>query len=682
MAKSVLQRVTELRQRQRDLALAVAGEGVPFGPDNLPVVVNPERKERCRLALESFAVEYFPDSYYLPISAGQRADMETMQRVATEGGAYAFAAPRSDGKTTRCETATIWALLYGHRKCVPVVGADAGAAREIFESIKHELRTNEQLREDFPVPCWLAALSEDVALKAKGWTWGAVKLEAEWGKNKIVLPQLDGADGSGGVVVCRGITGRLRGMRIKIGKRPVRPDLFVIDDPQTDESAASDQQCATREKIILGAIMGSKGAKTTIAAMMPCTILRAGDLAARFLAHKVHPDWHGRTRSLVTRWPKEHGGMWKEYHRMRREESQEAANEYYRANREAMDAGAELDWPERFDANEISAIQSAENLLCDRGEEVFQAEYQNDPLTESKRGVYSLSWEHVATHYLPGRRAGVLPVGAKTVVAATDVNLYGLHSVCVGFANDMSGWVPWYGVHGGEDGGIIGDQQDPETELKRKVFEALVREGERIAGLRLRVDAVTEGAEVLPVGLWFIDAGYMPDVVRRYIDGPGRRVGVQVLPARGFNADKYRPSPKNVIGKPREQCHMSESTVAGRFIAFSTDYWREVWQKALLAEVDAPGALTLFDPGPGAHHRNLAEQCTRERLVDKYPHKITGQMVWDWSSEPGRHDYGDCMTMAYAAAAWGGIGTGGKVERQAPALARAVVFRPSQRRKM
>jgi hypothetical protein len=664
--------------RRRDLRHVLEEEEeVPFGADGLPTVSDPARKERCRSSLEAFAREYFPESYYLPISPGQRADLETMQRVATEGGAYAFAAPRSDGKTTRCETATLWALLYGHRKCVPVVGADAGAAREIFESIKYELRTNEALRADFPVPCWLAALSEDIALKAKGWTWGGAKMEAEWGKNKIVLPQVAGADGSGGVVVCRGITGRLRGMRIKIGKRPVRPDLFVIDDPQTDESAASDQQCATREKIILGAIMGSKGAKTTIAAMMPCTILRSGDLAARFLDHKIHPDWHGRTRSLVTEWPKEHGGLWREYRRLRREVSHEAADEKYLANRDAMDAGAVLDWPERFDANEHSAIQSAENLLCDRGEEVFMAEYQNAPLSEQQRSVYDLKWEHVAKHYLPGRMRGELAPAAKMVVAATDINLYGLHSVCTAFANDLTGWVPWYGVTGGRDGGVIGQESEPETELKSKVFDALVRTGEQIAGLRLA------GPDRKPEGVtaWWIDAGYMGDVVRRYIDGPGRVVGVQIRAARGFSAAKYRPFGVHLIGQPREQCHMSESPVVGRFIALCVDYWREVWQKALLAEVDAPGSLSLFDPGPGSHHRNFAEQVTRERLAGKAPHSITGQMEWTWITQPGRHDYGDCMTMAYAAAAWGGIGTTGQPERRAPPAARAVIYRPSQQRR-
>ena len=36
----------------------------------------------------------------------------------------------------------------------------------------------------------------------------------------------------------------------------VRPSLVVLDDPQTDESARSLSQCATRESILAGAVLG------------------------------------------------------------------------------------------------------------------------------------------------------------------------------------------------------------------------------------------------------------------------------------------------------------------------------------------------------------------------------------------------------------------------------------------
>lgn len=667
--QSQLEALHRHRDKQRDLARILAEEeNVPFGPDGLPVVGNPDRKERCRLSLEAFAREYFPESYYLPISPGQREDFETMQRVATDGGAYAFAAPRSDGKTTRCETATIWAVLYGHRRCVPVVGSSAEAAREMFESIKHELRTNEALREDFPIPCWVASLSDDIALKAKGWTWGGRKMGAEWGKGRIVLPQMDGADGSGAVIVPRGITGRLRGMRIKIGKRAVRPDCFVIDDPQTDESATSPQQCTSREKIILGAIMGSKGAKTTLACMMPCTIIKPNDLAARFLDRKIHPDWHGRTRSLVKVWPKEHGGMWKEYRRLRREETQEAATAYYLENLAAMDEGAEVDWPERFDSNEVSAIQSAENLLCDRGEEVFMAEYQNSPIEPGRTDrPYVLTVEIVKSRATE-RPVLEVPPGHKTLVVGTDVNEYGLHTAAVAFDNLLTGAVTWYGIHAGPNGETITEPGAPEIERKKAIYDALVAHGEQIAALQFA--AGEEGAPAPRPSLWLIDGGYFGDVVRRYVEGPGRKVGVAVAACKGFpgscNAKtRYQPTARNMIGSPKEQCHMSEGPVLGRFIAFNACYWREVWQKAITATPGNIGSLQLCAGG----HSEFAAQLASETLRQKI--NTPAGPIWDWVTAPGRHDYSDAVTICYAAAAWGGIGTGGRVA--APKVVRQAV---------
>ena len=38
---------------------------------------------------------------------------------------------------------------------------------------------------------------------------------------------------------------------------------------------------------------------------------------------------------------------------------------------------------------------------------------------------------------------------------------------------------------------------------------------------------------------------------------------------------------------------------------------------------------------------------------------MSGKTEWIWRVAPGPHDYGDCMAMAYACAAFAGIGTGG-----------------------
>ena len=143
----------------------------------------------------------------------------------------------------------------------------------------------------------------------------------------------------------------------------------------------------------------------------------------------------------------------------------------------------------------------------------------------------------------------------------------------------------------------------------------------------------------------------MPDVVRRFIETAGRTIGIPCCMARGFSADKYRPYGKNVVGKPREQTHQTTSEVAGRFVAFNADYWREVSQRGWLATPGAPGSLSLF----AGRHVEFAEQICREKLLEK----LQGQYgpVWRWGTAPGWHDYGDAVTMCYVAACWQGVGT-------------------------
>ncbi len=647
------------RARGRDLRrLLVETEGVKLyarGPlTGLPKVANPKRKAESAASLERFALVYLPHVFNLPMSDGQRADLATMQNCVLTGGRYAFASPRGDGKTSRVEAAILWAALYGHRRCIVIVGADLGAAAEIADSIKLELRTNERLRADFPLPCWAAAASDDTALRAKGWHWNGAALGMVWDKSKIILPTLPGADGAGCVLVPRGLTGRLRGMRLKVGKEAVRPDLYAIDDPQTDESAASPAQVDTREKLILGAIMGSGGPDKTIAAFMPCTVIRHNDLAARFLDRKRRPDWQGRARGLVKKWPTAQETSWGEYRKLRREDSHAAADAFYAENREAMDAGAVMDWPERFTkGREVSALQHAENLLCDLGEETFASEYQNDP-TEKKPSVYNLTAALVASRVHTGRERFELPTEAKTIIAGTDLNYYALHSVCAGFANDLTAWLPWYGIHDAAGREIV-EKNTPEPVAKRAMFEALVRHGAELAALPLQ-----RSGEFAAVGLWVIDAGFMPDVVRRYVTGPGRTLGFPIMAARGFAATKYRPAGAGTIGAPREGCHFAESAIAGRFLAWNADLWREVSQRAFLASPNAPGSCSLFE---GSRHRDFAEQVTREKLVEK----LFGEFgpVWRWHSTPGRHDYGDALSMCYAGPAFSGIGTQGTTPRPA-----------------
>ncbi len=117
-----------------------------------------------------------------------------------------------------------------------------------------------------------------------------------WTAKEVVLPTIEGSSASGAIIKVAGLTGRIRGMKFKRPDgRTVRPSLVVLDDPQTDESARSLSQCANRESILAGAVLGLAGPGKKISGIMPCTVIRPGDMADNILDRNRHPEWNGET---------------------------------------------------------------------------------------------------------------------------------------------------------------------------------------------------------------------------------------------------------------------------------------------------------------------------------------------------------------------------------------------------
>jgi hypothetical protein len=120
-----------------------------------------------------------------------------------------------------------------------------------------------------------------------------------------VLPTIAGSPASGIIVRVAGITGRVRGMKFKRADgRSVRPSLVIIDDPQTSESAGSLEQTRKRVRVLAGDILGLAGPGQKISGIMPCTIIRPGDMAEQILDREKHPEWNGERTKLLYEYPK------------------------------------------------------------------------------------------------------------------------------------------------------------------------------------------------------------------------------------------------------------------------------------------------------------------------------------------------------------------------------------------
>ncbi len=148
------------RQRARQAELSLSGRDI----GELPAVVNAERRAKAECDFRYFCEQYFQPTFNLPWSPDHLKVIAKIERAVIEGGLFAMAMPRGSGKTSLCETACLWALLYGHREFVALIGSDEEHAASMLDSIKVELESSDLLLGTSPRSCsrfaaWKASTS-------------------------------------------------------------------------------------------------------------------------------------------------------------------------------------------------------------------------------------------------------------------------------------------------------------------------------------------------------------------------------------------------------------------------------------------------------------------------------------------------------------------------------------------
>ena len=603
-----------------------------------------------------------------------------IETAVLRGGLFAMAMPRGSGKTTLAETACIWAMLTGAQQFVCLIGSDAGHARSMLESIKVEFETNERLLDDFPEAVFPIHALERIHNRAKGQLCGGKPTRIVWTAEEIVLPTIPGSKASGAIIRVAGIESRIRGMKFKRADgRAVRPSLVVLDDPQTDESARSDQQVRARLETLNGAILNLAGPGQKISGIMPCTVIRPGDMADLILDRDKHPAWQGERTRLVYVFPTNEK-LWDKYAQIRADSFRNdgdghEATEFYGKHRKEMDAGAVIAWPERHNEDELSAIQHAMNLRL-QDERAFWAEYQNQPLPQEEGESDHLNADAIAakTNGLP---RGVVPIGASHLTMFIDVQGKLLFHAVVAWEDDFTGYVVDYGTYP--------DQQRPVFAL-REVQKTLARvapgtglEGSIYAGLETLTDAYLakrwrrdDGAE-LRIERCLIDAnwGQSTDVVYQFcrqrahaghiMPSHGRYVGASSVP---FSEYKRRKGER--IGH-----HWRVPSVQGRrqvrHVLIDTNYWKSFVHARLAVAMGDPGSLSLFGHKP-AEHQLLAEHLTAEYRVKT---EARGRVVDEWKIRAGGPDnhWLDCLVGCAVAASVLGAVLPGTDTKTAPARA-------------
>ena len=648
----------DIKESARKRAAEASASGRDIG--KIPPVKNPSRREACKKDLKLFLETYFPATFALNWSQDHIDIIREIQTAIISGGLQAESAPRGSGKTSILERSGIWAIFYGWRSFMVIIGASDAAATDILEEIKTEIEMNDLLAEDFPEVCFPVRALNGINNRAAGQLCCGERTRISW-SDEIVTPTIAGSVASGSIIRTVGITGRIRGMKaIRPDGSNIRPDFILIDDPQTRESAESPEQCKKRMRIILGDILGLAGPGVKISAFMTCTVIRPGDVADIVLNNDDHPEWKGRRRKLLISFPK-NMEIWNRYREIWMQSLQTNGNiseatEFYRDHRAEMDDGAEIYWKERFEPDEISAIQNAMNIYI-QDKERFYSEYQNEPVPdEDEQHADKISVQQVWDR-LNNRPRAEIPLAAEHITLFIDVQKNLLYWLVAAFADNFTGWIVDYGAFPDQGKRMFNlrnasptyPDKYPGAGLEGAIFQALKDlTGDLLGRTWMRED----GAE-MKIERALIDSGWgrSTDVVFQFcresqysailFPSKGQAIGAAQRPFT-----EYRRNQGDRIGFNWMIPNVRKKRSI-RYILYDTNFWKSFFRERLFTAPGDPGSLTIYGNSE-EHHRLLAEQLSSEYSE---PTVGRGRRVDVWSAFPGRDNHWlDCVVGCFVAA--------------------------------
>jgi hypothetical protein len=654
--------------RQRDQAF----DRQEIGP--LPPVTDPFLRGAADDSFRRFCEACFPKRFYLGWSSNHLLAIERIEQVLAQGGLFALAMPRGSGKTTLCETGVLWATMTGRKRCALLVGADRTSSIKLMESIKSELENNLHLLGLYPEICHPIHALEGQVNRRGGQKLDGERTRIGWKANEIIFPTVCGSRAAGAVIAVRSIASGTRGLKIAgPDGEQLRPDVFLLDDPQTDASARSLRQTQTRTETIAKVLRFMSGPDVRLSGLMPCTIIRRGDLAASHLDRESHPEWHGQITKMLDALPtKAAMELWWEYARIRDEDMRRGgdgsiATMFYGEHRQAMDDGAIVTWPERHDPQQISGLQYAMDWLTARDPSIsaaFWSECQNEPQSDTVLGGVAIEAD-----LLPTRLIGIPPLRvpdwATHVTAAIDVQHKVLFYMVVAWGPRLRGHVLAYGAWPDQKTFHFTARNPPVPigelvagTLDRQISAAVTELGTTLLSTPWRK---ADGSS-LPIGRLLVDAadGHATDVVLDFCDHPTRAstaiacrgvgLGPGDCPMREW---KFDPADSPLIGLEWVAARMKRR--ANRHLRFDANAWKTRVARGLAAATTAAGAITVYGDA-STDHRSLWLHWLAEQ-PDKMTSDKTGRSSDVWSKRPNQNEnhWWDTLIMAMVGASTLGI---------------------------
>lgn len=632
MSAAYQKNLEDTKRRQRAAAYNNANIGPPAP------CADPGRRAACEHSLRQFCETYLADTFNLEWSDDHVEVIGILEDTLLKGGKFALAMARGSGKSSLCLAAAMWAILYGHKHYLVLVGATAELAKQMLAGIKTIIETNDLIGQDFPEVCHPIRSLQGVGQRRGSQHINGRRCRVTWGDDELQLPDVEGAICAGAMISTVGIEGSVRGLKCVLPDgRTIRPDVALVDDPQTDESARSLAQCARRERAIKQAVGRLCGPDQTMSVCIPCTVIAKDDLASRLLNPQLCPEYQGRIYKLLPTMP-DNMDLWKRYREIRKTSLQDQgdirlATEFYRANRAEMDKGATASWEQRFEPGQISAIQYAMDVWAE-DERVFYAEFQNEPLDDAIGNIVALD-----PAKLFERRTipiGIVPDWVEHLTCFIDVQGSSLWWLVAAWSDTLRGHIVDYGVWPRQSGYVaLADVRVSLIDKYRTTQQDAILAGlSDLSGALLGRQFKTQSGATRCIDQMAIDANW--NVSEKAVYSVARTVGAgkiypwhgRAIAASHVTMDKWR-------GEAGDRKGVSWILQKGRkkqtHLVGDTNYWKSFIASRLSGEVDQ-SSITL----PDGCLMDLADNLGAE-----YAKEITSSIrtVHEWSLRPGRDNH-------------------------------------------
>ena len=268
---------------------------------------------------------------------GEQLDVMTAER----GAKLNVIGPRGAAKSTVATLAHVLrAAVEGWEPYVWVVSDTKQQAARHLENIKHELVSNELLAQ------------ADPASPGRGLVWRAQSIRL---RNGVTIEAFGSGQG-------------LRGRRYQAH----RPTLVVCDDLENDGHRQSATQREQSREWFEGTLLKAGNKHTNVVNL--ATALHRDALALRL---DRTPGWTSRVFAAIERWP-DHMNLWHEWESIYCDATLENptadALEFFERNRRAMEAGAQVLWPDEED------LYMLMRMRVEGGRTAFEREKQGSPL--------------------------------------------------------------------------------------------------------------------------------------------------------------------------------------------------------------------------------------------------------------------------------------------------------------